>query len=140
MAKKKATAKAKAAKAAGDKARRLKKKEAVAAEAAAAEADAAADADADPPADATAKTKAAPPAGDAKPKRGLKALRKWNDERYLYWRTPSSRAPRLNGIACPDCGSELVDKNPEVMRPSNPPRFDVNCSAEDCHWHGARVG
>lgn len=136
MAKKAPSAKQKAEKAKGDKRRREAKKASAAAAAA------------DPtPADDAPRDIETEPAADPHvadnaptPRSKLMDLRAWNDRRTAYWRTPSSRAPRLNALACPECGAELVDKDPTTMRPSNPPRFDVNCSADECHWSGVRVG
>ena len=45
-------------------------------------------------------------------------------------------SPRRNGIACPECGCELLDSNPSNMLLSNPPQFQVHCSS--CDYHGTR--
>ena len=77
---------------------------------------------------------------DAKPKSGLVLLSVHNDERYAHWREPDSRKPVPNGIACPRCGNELLDKQPGLLVPGVPPRVDVRCEQDDCDWHGVRLG
>jgi len=124
VAKAKLSAKQKAAKAAAAKARRDAKRAAKGA------APNAADAPAAP---------ASTPTVDAKPKKGLQLLSDWNDDRYAFWRDPASRAAMPNGLACPRCGDELMDKSPNQIEPGNPPRADVYCSKDDCSWHGRRL-
>lgn len=41
-----------------------------------------------------------------------------------------------NGIACPECGTELYDTSPHVSYTSNPPQHAVHCAA--CKWQGLR--
>ncbi len=77
---------------------------------------------------------------DAKPAKGLVLLRAHNDERLSHWRDPDSRKPVPNGIACPRCGNELLDKQPGVMQPTVPPRVNVLCGDGECEWRGVRVG
>ena len=69
----------------------------------------------------------------------LKNLDEFNAERLREY--AELRKPRPNGIACPECGAELMDS-----RPNDPPtlsRFDrlpmrtVGCSA--CDYYGQRV-
>jgi DNA-directed RNA polymerase subunit RPC12/RpoP len=48
-----------------------------------------------------------------------------------------AQAPRLNGIACPKCGSELIDSNPGLTLTSSPPRFMVAC--QQCGYQGTRL-
>lgn len=45
--------------------------------------------------------------------------------------------PRLNGLACPDCGAELLDSQPLFQLSSSPPQKNVNCSK--CKYVGYRV-
>lgn len=45
-------------------------------------------------------------------------------------------SPRKNGIACPDCGEELMDTNPLLILCSEPPKKDVKCSV--CEYTGYR--
>lgn len=42
-----------------------------------------------------------------------------------------------NGIACPDCGSELLDINPNVVAMSLPPQYRIECSR--CSYKGYRL-
>ena len=65
----------------------------------------------------------------------LKTLEQHNDERrqgaeYLRW-------PHGNGIACPNCGDELLDINPMMTLTSNPPQKEIHCPS--CHYHGYRI-
>ena len=45
--------------------------------------------------------------------------------------------PRPNGIACPTCGSELLDLNPMETFTSNPPQKKIGCPK--CSYVGYRV-
>ena len=45
--------------------------------------------------------------------------------------------PRPNGLACPQCGSELADSNPWMSMMSNPPKYAVECS--HCSFRGTRL-
>ncbi len=40
-----------------------------------------------------------------------------------------------NGIACPNCGSELFDE-PHIMLTSNPPQYKIFC--KNCNYKGTR--
>lgn len=42
-----------------------------------------------------------------------------------------------NGIACPQCGHELVDANQGIVLTSLPPRYIIECP--QCRWRGNRV-
>jgi hypothetical protein len=48
-----------------------------------------------------------------------------------------SNKPTGNGIACPECGSELIDSNPLLELASYPPQKNVNCSK--CDYVGCRL-
>ena len=53
------------------------------------------------------------------------------------WRAISfSSGPVKNGIACPDCGSEMIDSNPLICLTSHPPQYRIHCSA--CGYTGTR--
>lgn len=67
----------------------------------------------------------------------LKALDQHNKERREHFRYLNSNKPRLNGLACPNCGKELVDSNPNMLLTSNPPQKNVKCQA--CEYVGYRV-
>ena len=66
----------------------------------------------------------------------LKTLQKWNDARFdIHAAAVRRNVP--NGIACPKCGEELLDVNPNVRSTSWPPKTRVACKA--CSWQGRRV-
>jgi predicted RNA-binding Zn-ribbon protein involved in translation (DUF1610 family) len=44
--------------------------------------------------------------------------------------------PVKNGIACPDCGSELMDSNPSICLTSHPPQWAIHCP--ECGYAGTR--
>lgn len=43
--------------------------------------------------------------------------------------------PLLNGIACPNCGKELRDEDPNMQMLSSPPQTHVRCT---CGFRGNR--
>jgi len=43
---------------------------------------------------------------------------------------------RPNGIACPECGKELLDTNPNFALLTSPVQYRVHCSA--CDYVGTR--
>lgn len=49
----------------------------------------------------------------------------------------TGNAPVLNGIACPNCGKELYDSNPNIKLTSNPPQKHIHC--ESCNYKGHRI-
>ena len=49
----------------------------------------------------------------------------------------NSNEPRPNGIACPECGKELVDSSPNLILTSNPPQTSTACP--ECGYTGRRV-
>jgi len=46
--------------------------------------------------------------------------------------------PKKTGIACPECGLELLDLDASILC-SNPPKRNVVCSNQDCGWRGYRL-
>ena len=44
--------------------------------------------------------------------------------------------PKLNGIICPKCGSELYDSNPMMILTSFPPKKNTHCGK--CDYKGRR--
>lgn len=66
----------------------------------------------------------------------LKILEEHNSERYRLHNSYSNK-PRPNGIACPKCGSELLDSDPSTQLPSNPPQKNINCPS--CDYIGYRI-
>ena len=47
-------------------------------------------------------------------------------------------APQLNGVACPKCGSELLDSQPNAILTWSPPQKKTKCSSEKCDYIGYR--
>lgn len=45
--------------------------------------------------------------------------------------------PRLNGIACPQCGKELIDSNPNMVLTTHPPMTRIACL--HCEYSGTRT-
>lgn len=45
--------------------------------------------------------------------------------------------PRPNGIACPECGHELLDSQPLITFTSNPPQKNIHCP--ECDYIGFRI-
>lgn len=66
----------------------------------------------------------------------MKTLNEFNDERFEAWQWANDDSPRPNGIACPECGEELFDSQPNVVLTSNPPQKNVHC--EKCGYKGYR--
>lgn len=70
------------------------------------------------------------------PPRALSTLAEFNAaRREAYARDRGG--PRPSGIACPACGSELVDSDPSMTLMSNPPQKNVACPA--CGFTGYRL-
>jgi len=63
----------------------------------------------------------------------LKSLEDYNKERCRKNRNE----PRLNGIECPNCKSELYDSNPMIVLTSCPPKKAIHCS--ECGYKGNRI-
>jgi ribosomal protein S27E len=42
-----------------------------------------------------------------------------------------------NGVACPECGAELMDTHPNNVLMSYPPKLRVKCS--ECAFEGYRM-
>jgi hypothetical protein len=56
-----------------------------------------------------------------------------NKHRSKYLETENPK----NGIACPNCGTELIDSNPNLVLTSFPPQKNVRC--DNCDYTGYRV-
>lgn len=65
----------------------------------------------------------------------LKSLEGHNKEAREHYRD-MDKYPRSNGLACPNCGRELMDSDP-MMLTSSPPQRNVHCSG--CGFIGYRV-
>jgi len=63
----------------------------------------------------------------------LKSLEEHNSQ--AIWQ--QAIAPKPNGIACPDCGSELLDSNPMVVLSSYPAQKSIHCPK--CNYKGYRI-
>lgn len=57
----------------------------------------------------------------------LKSLTEYNKEKQQLYST--SLDSSLNGIECPECGSELRDSRPMVSLTSWPPKKEVHCNS-----------
>ncbi len=62
------------------------------------------------------------------PKVPLKTLEEHNEERR-----PQPR-DLLTGIACPECGVEVLESFPGTMLMSMPPQMQIHCP--ECDWRG----
>lgn len=63
----------------------------------------------------------------------MKSLDEWNVEAAARYRTVNYRA---NGIACPCCGTEMVDADDMILT-SDPPQRNVVCPG--CDFKGYRI-
>lgn len=70
---------------------------------------------------------------------GLISINEHNDIRIAFWRDPDSKLSVPNGIGCPNCGDELVDKTPGLIQFGNPPRIEVRCGTDGCDYRALRV-
>jgi len=72
----------------------------------------------------------------------MKSLLDSNELRRAQWALNNLFTPKPNGIACPECGEELIDSTPHITHQfSNtkvyPPEKDVSCPG--CGYAGRRV-
>lgn len=67
----------------------------------------------------------------------METLDDYNRRRRQEQRYADSSQPKPNGIACPECGSEMLDTQPNVTLTSNPPQKNVHCPK--CGYAGYRV-
>lgn len=65
----------------------------------------------------------------------LKSLQQHDSERIRA--LTADKEPEPNGIACPECGAELVDPDPLSTYTSYPAQMDVACLK--CGWTGRRI-
>lgn len=63
----------------------------------------------------------------------LKTLEQHNEEKLKFYQPKHT----YNGIACPQCGEELTDTNPQVILSSYPPQKRINCIK--CSYTGYRI-
>lgn len=69
-------------------------------------------------------------------KKKLKTLEEHNGRSWA-WFSSFNQEPQLNGIACPNCGEELYDTNPNVTLTSDPPQKNIGCIK--CDYKGYRI-
>lgn len=69
----------------------------------------------------------------------LKGLEEHNSTNSTFYWGFISQKPILNGIACPKCGKELFDTQPNVTFTTMPPKKKVGCSSDKCDYTGYRV-
>lgn len=69
--------------------------------------------------------------------RTLTSLEEHNSTAWITHNSAFSTEPCLNGIACPECGAELMDSNPMVTLASFPAKKNVKCSK--CDYTGYRI-
>ena len=75
-------------------------------------------------------------------KNNLKTLEEHNSRKFYEFGVVGSNFnffPVKNGIACPNCGDELVDVNPNKILTSNPPKKFIKCQNEKCSYAGYRL-
>lgn len=70
-------------------------------------------------------------------KKKLKRLDEHNAHARQMQYSLVDNSPRLNGIACPECGEELYDSAPMITLTSFPAQKNVHCSK--CDYVGYRV-
>jgi len=66
----------------------------------------------------------------------MKTLEQFNNEKNIYYHIYKYEYPRLNEIACPNCGNELFDSDDMILT-SYPPKKNIHCS--NCNYHGYRL-
>lgn len=66
----------------------------------------------------------------------LKPLAEFNADKMQEYSQAQQPRAYPNGIACPKCGSELLDSN-ERMLLSYPAKREIHCA--DCGWTGHRL-
>lgn len=64
----------------------------------------------------------------------MKSLEQHNEEKRKFYKR--NEYPKLNGIACPECGNELYDVDQERLL-SSPPKRKIYC--EICDYKGTRI-
>jgi DNA-directed RNA polymerase subunit RPC12/RpoP len=67
----------------------------------------------------------------------LKDLSKHNSEASALQFGLNNNNPIKNGIACPNCGNELLDSSPMFTFTSNPSKKSIHC--DKCEYFGYRI-
>jgi DNA-directed RNA polymerase subunit RPC12/RpoP len=68
---------------------------------------------------------------------GLVSLDEHNSNAWSTQVNMFSNEPKPNGIACPECGNELMDTNPMMTLTSHPAKKNVHCPK--CEYRGYRI-
>jgi hypothetical protein len=66
----------------------------------------------------------------------LKTLEENNAQAFEFANHFSNSIPQPNGVACPKCGSELLDSTPMITLTSFPAQKNVHCN--QCNYVGYR--
>ena len=66
----------------------------------------------------------------------IKQLTKLDDHNNMILQIREQITQSGNGIECPKCGKELIDRNPEVTLTSYPPMKHTAC--KNCDYTGYR--
>jgi len=69
----------------------------------------------------------------------LKSLEEHNNSLLISGSGFWNSEPVKNGIACPKCGDELVDVNPNEVLTSIPPKKFIRCENKNCGYSGYRI-
>lgn len=67
----------------------------------------------------------------------LKNLAEHNAQAFEIQHKLYANNPVKNGIACPNCGNELLDSNPMIILTSNPAQKNIHC--DKCDYVGYRI-
>ena len=68
----------------------------------------------------------------------MKTLDEHNQERWAEHDAARKMGePHPNGIACPECNTELWDSSPLRVLTSNPPKKNIHCPG--CKYSGYRL-
>ena len=68
-------------------------------------------------------------------KKELKTIDDFNREKLARY---GEKPIIYNGIQCPECGHELLDRDLNMVLASFPPRTATICSNKDCSYQGTR--
>jgi DNA-directed RNA polymerase subunit RPC12/RpoP len=69
-----------------------------------------------------------------------KKLKSLDEHNSIAWSNQSSmfdNSPKPNGIACPNCGEELMDSHPMITLTSHPAQKNIHCPS--CDYRGYRI-
>jgi hypothetical protein len=67
----------------------------------------------------------------------MKSLDEYNEEKRKGYSIREASVPKPNGIACPECGKEMLDSEPGITLMSYPPKTRVHCPS--CPYKGHRI-